>query len=103
MANDKFYTVSKEYKGVKYTAQFNGIAAAVDAIDDCYIDGTNNISTGKLARYILEKVIVEPKNLTMDDFDNIKDFNEVVNWGRDVMQGLFQEKKDKDTAKAAGK
>ena len=37
MAN-KFYTVEKDICGTHYVAQFNGISAALDAIDSCYID-----------------------------------------------------------------
>lgn len=87
----KFYTREKEINGVTYVAQFNGLSAALKAVDDSYIDGTSNISTAKLAEYIFKNVIVEPKNLTADDFDTIEDFNAVVTFGREVMQGKFRE------------
>ena len=82
-----FYTVEKEIKGTKYVAQFNGISAALKAIDDSYIDGSNNTSLIKLSDYLFEHVIVEPKNLKADSFDNLNDFNEVVAFAREVMQG----------------
>lgn len=82
-----FYTVEKEIKGTKYIAQFNGISAALQAIDDSYIDGSNNTSLIKLSNYLFEHVIVEPKNLKADSFDNLNDFNEVVAFAREVMQG----------------
>lgn len=82
-----FYTVEKEIKGTKYVAQFNGISAALKAIDDSYIDGSNNTSLIKLSNYLFEHVIVEPKNLKADSFDNLNDFNEVVAFAREVMQG----------------
>ena len=96
----KFYTVEKEINGKKYIAQFNGISAAVEAIDDCYVDGT--ISMTKISKYIFENVIVEPKGLTADDFDTLDEFSDVINWGREVMQGDFREKKDEGGSKKKG-
>lgn len=100
---DKFYTRKKIIGGVEYTAQFNGISAAVKAVDSSYIDGSSNISTEKLAKYIFENVIVEPKGLTMDDFDDVESFNAVVGWARDVMQGKFREAANASAAKGASK
>ena len=57
----KFYTVEKEINGTKYVAQFNGISAALKAVDESYIEGTNNTSVEKLSRYLFSNVIVEPK------------------------------------------
>ena len=91
--NKKFYTVEKEINGVKYVAQFNGISAAIEAVDNCYIDGSTNTSMSKLSKYILDNVIVEPKGLTADDFDSLDEFTEVISWGREVMQGEFRDKK----------
>lgn len=101
MAN--FYQVKKTIGNVEYTAQFNGLSAALKAIDASYIDGTTNTSLEKLAKYLFENVIVEPKGLTADDFDSLEDFNEVVNFAREVMQGDFREKKDEKPTKAASK
>lgn len=94
MANKKFYTVQKEINGVMYTAQFNGVAAAMAAVDNCYIDGTNNTSVIKMADYILKNVIVEPKGLTPDDFDTVADLQDVLAWGREVMDGSFRPDKE---------
>lgn len=63
----KFYTVEKEIRGKKYIAQFNGISAALDAIDNSYIDGTGNTSVEKLANYLFSSVLVEPK-MSIADF-----------------------------------
>lgn len=90
----KFYTVDKEINGTTYTAQFSGLSSALKAVDDSYIEGTSNISINKLANYIFEHIIVEPKNLDADSFDDIDTFNEVVAFGREVMQGKFRDKKD---------
>lgn len=96
----KFYTVDKEINGTKYTAQFNGLSAALKAVDDSYIEGTNNTSTIKMAEYLFKHVIVEPKGLTPDDFESMEEFNEVISFARQVMQGEFREKANEGTAKA---
>lgn len=88
----KFYQRKKTINGVEYTAQFNGISAALNAVDENYIDGSSNISMNKLSKYILENVIVEPKGLTPDSFETIDDFNEVIRFGQQVMQGKFRDK-----------
>lgn len=98
----KFYTVEKKIGNTTYTAQFNGISAALDAVDATYIDGTSTTSLQKMAKYLLENVIVEPKGLTVDDFDTIEEFNEVTTWARQVMQGEFRPKEDKGAAERKG-
>lgn len=99
MANKKFYTVEKEINGKTYKAQFNGISAAIDAVDNSYIDDTSNISVAKLSKYIFDNVIVEPKGLTADDFDTMDEFNAVISWAREVMQGNFRDKADEAKSK----
>ena len=94
-ANKKFYTATKEINGKKYTAQFNGLSCALRAVDSTYIEGTNNTSVEKMSDYIFQNVIVEPKGLTIDDFESMEEFNEVVSFGRDVMQGKFRPEEDK--------
>ena len=99
----KMYTVTKEIKGNKYVAQFNGLAAALRAVDESYIDGTSNTSVEKMAKYLFENVIVEPKGLTADDFDSMEEFNEVISFARGVMQGDFRDEKDKEGASEKGR
>ena len=89
-----FYTAKKKINGKEYTAQFNGISAALKAVDDSYIEGTNNTSVEKLSKYLFDHVIVEPKGLTTDDFDSMAEFNEVINFEREVMHGNFRQKKE---------
>lgn len=98
----KFYTAKKTVNNKEYTAQFNGISAALEAIDNCYIDGTSNVSMAKLSKYILDNVIVEPKGLTPDDFDTLEEFQEVIGFGREVMEGKFRPAEDSGTAKKKG-
>lgn len=114
---------TKVINGKKYVAKFMGIPFALRTIDNCYIDGTENISMKKLAKQLFEKVIVKPEKLTADDFETMKDYQEVVafarkvmqggevwdefseirDFGRDVMQGNFREEKDTVSAARAGK
>lgn len=97
------YTVRKTINGKEYVAQFNGLSAAFRAVDTTYIDGSNNTSVTKMANYLFEHVIVEPKGLTIDDFETTEEFNEVFNFARKTMQGEFRGEKDKDTNKESSK
>jgi len=99
MDKKKFYTVKKEIEGKEYVAQFNGLSCALRAVDQSYIEGTQNTSIEALAKYIFDNVIVEPQGLTIDDFDSMEEFNAVVTFGREVMQGNFREKADTEGAK----
>lgn len=103
MAN-KFYSKTKEINGVKYTAQFNGLSAALKAIDNSYVgDNSKNISIYKMASYIFDNVIVEPAGLTVDDFDSFEELNEVVRWGMEVMQGKFRDEDKKPATESSKK
>lgn len=97
------YTVKKIIGGVEYTAQFNGISAALNAVDKTYIEGTNTTSVSKLAKYLFDNVIVEPKGLTPDSFSSMDDFNNVVTFAREVMQGDFRNEKNEGTANQKSK
>lgn len=102
MDKKKFYTKTKEINGKKYVAQFNGMSLALRATDETYIDGTEITSTQKMTAFILENVIVDPKNLTADDFECAEELNEVVKFGSEVMNGKFRNDKDGAGAKAKG-
>lgn len=80
-------TKIKEIGGVEYEVRFNGILAALKAIDSCYIEGTSNTSTEKLTRYLLDNVVMQPEYLSFDDFESMEDFNEVIAFARETMQG----------------
>lgn len=92
MEKKKFYQVTKEINGITYVAQFNGLSCALKAVDQSYIDDSKNISTLEFANYIFDNVIVEPSNLSVDDFETMEEFQEVVKFGREVMQGKFRDK-----------
>ena len=94
----KIYEVTKEINGKKYTAQFSGISTALKAVDSSYIEGTQNTSVEKMAEFLFGKVIVEPQGLTPDTFDDMDEFNEVITFAREVMQGKFRPSADKATA-----
>lgn len=73
--------------GVEYEAQFKGLRTALKAVDSSYIDGSNNTSAEKLSDFLFKNIIVSPKNLTIDDFEDIDAYNQVVEFARDTMQG----------------
>lgn len=101
--NNKFYTREKEINGKKYVAQFNGLSSALKAIDESHIDNnSSNIAISKIAPYVLENVIVDPANLTVDDFDTIEELNDVITFGMEVMQGKFRDE-DEKPAKSSSK
>ena len=97
---EKFARVTKEINGVKYTAQFNGIKAALEGVDNCYIKGTNQTSSVKVAEYLLKNVLIEPKKEDIDDFTDIEEFNEVISFLTDVSNGTFREETVEVKAKA---
>ncbi len=101
MANN--YIVTKKIRGKEYKAQYSGLSTATNMIDNCYIDGSSNLSITKLAEYVFNYGIVEPKGLTVDDFETMEELNEVVAFGRDTIQGKFREEADTGAAKAAGR
>jgi hypothetical protein len=80
-------TKTKVIGDKEYTARFNGLLEALKAVDNSYIDGTKNTSMDKLTRYLLENVIVHPDLLTVDDFEDMDEFNEVISFAREAMQG----------------
>lgn len=100
--NNNFYTVKKEIEGKEYVAQFSGISTVLKAVDECKTaDG--GVSSEKTAEFIFENVIVEPKGINADDFEDIDEFNKVIKFGQEVMQGKFRDKKEQGTATKASK
>ena len=91
VAHDKFNDIIKAARDQSFEFQQE------------YIDGSGNISLAKLSKYLFENVIVEPKGLTSDDFESLEEFNEVVAFAREVMQGNFRDKQDKETTNAKSK
>lgn len=80
-------TTEKVINGKKYVAKFNGILFALKAIDNSYVEGSNNTSLEKLSKFLIDKVIVEPEIKSIDDFETMEEFNEVIAFAREVMQG----------------
>ena len=96
----KFYTAKKTIGGVEYTAQFNGISQMLKASDETQmvVDGVATTSSEKMANYVLENVLVEPK-VTIDDFETLADFRALTDWLQDVMAGKFRPTENKGTTK----
>ncbi len=100
MGKNNFYTREKEFDGIKYIAQFNGISAYYKMIDSCK-DNNGNLNMSELSEYIFDNVIVEPK-MTVDDFDDTDTCGRVVKWALNVAQGRLRDK-NKSPAEKAGK
>lgn len=103
MAKNNHYTITKEINGTEYTAQFAGISVALKATDETHIDGSDATSVEKMADYLFQHVIVEPKGLTPDDFDTIEEFQEVIKFASGVMKGEFRNQAVNGTAEKTSK
>ena len=77
---------SKTIKGVKYTAEFRGVLPFVRIIDSSYIDASDKISTRKLGKALIKEAIVEPETVDVDAL-NMATFTELVMFLREVMMG----------------
>lgn len=121
---DKIGTIEKKLiDGVEYEAKFSGLLTAVRAVDESYDDENEGTDIDKLAKYLFENVIVKPKELTVDDIEDIntfkkvirfaqetmqggdvwKEFNEIISFGNKVMNGQFRDKQDKKPTKETSK
>ena len=95
----KNYKITKVIDGKEYTAQFVGASTGYDALDASMNDNGTR-SERKYAEYILDNVIVEPKGLTIDDFEDFATANKVTAFGAEVMQGKLKPKKEDKEDKA---
>lgn len=103
MADSKFYTVTKAINGKTYTAQFNGLSYVLRLTDDTYIsDTSSNHSNVKMSEKLFKDVIVEPKGLTPDSFEDMDEYNEVTKFALQVAQGKFRNEQDTSTEKSKG-
>jgi hypothetical protein len=81
--------ISREINGVKYTARYLGIKYAFRVQEECSIEGTEQLNIELLAQRLFDEVIVEPKGLKIEDFD---EYNQplnallaVIDFAKDVM------------------
>lgn len=84
---DKTRTEEMTLNGVTYKAQFNGTRNALTAINK-YKDKEVEFDD-----YLLQDVIVEPKGLSLDDFDDVGEAAAVIRWASRVLQGIFRNRK----------
>lgn len=61
----KFYTVEKKINGKNYKAQFSGLSVALKAVDESYIDGSNNTSLEKWHSIFLIMLSLSLKDLPL--------------------------------------
>lgn len=89
--------------GVEYTAQFYGIREALRA-EKAYTDAiTGKVDKEKLYDYICQNVIVDPPNLTIEDFDDFETLDEVMTFGVKALRNKFRPKSDEGKAKGRSK
>lgn len=101
MANKKFYQVEKEINGVKYTAQFSGLSAWLRCTDAAKQDnGSDDPSNIRIYEKVLEAGLVEPKGLTVDDFDDMDNLDAVFKFVSNVMKGKFRTQTEKKGTEA---
>lgn len=79
-------TKTKIINGKEYTAKFGGVRMILKYLDDLYAGGSIVPSAKRANEFIFANVIVEPKNLTLDDFGSMKELDEVTEFAREVMQ-----------------
>lgn len=74
--------IEKEIRGKIYKAQFNGVSTMYRANDET--DG----KTIKLARFIFDNVLVDPKITDIDEYfgTDVSLMNEVIEFAADVMR-----------------
>lgn len=89
MAENKFYTRTKTIDGVEYTAQYQGLRAAIRLVDEAHL-GTDSQSIEKMNTYVLKNCIVKPAGLTIESFNDMETLSEVVSFGIEVAQGNFR-------------
>ena len=80
-------TVTKTIDGKEYTAKFDGLLTALRSVDESYDDEGEGTDIDKLAEYLFEHIIVSPKKLTVDDFEDMDTFKKVVRFAQEVMRG----------------
>ena len=101
MANKKFYQVEKEINGVKYTAQFSGLSAWLRCTDAAkQDDGSGDPANLRIYEKVLEAGLVEPKGLTVEDFDDMDGLDAVFSFVSNVMKGRFRTQAEKKGTEA---
>ena len=84
-------TIRKIINGVEYTAVWKGYNYTTRRINDCLTKDKKRYSNSKLSAVIFDEIIIDPK-VTVDDFDDLQTFNEVLEFGKSVLFGDFEKK-----------
>ena len=104
---DDMNTNHEEYMNAKQEElTYLGKIYRTGKINSAYLRMMNSKMTSmneKLANYLFKNVIVEPQGLTPDSFESMEDFNQVISFAREVMEGNFRDKKEQKPAKKTSK
>lgn len=84
-------TIKKVIDGIEYTAVWKGYNFSAKRLKECLLQDKKHYSNAKLADVIFGEIIISPQ-ITADDFDNVQVFNEVFEFGRNVLFGDFEKK-----------
>lgn len=84
-------TVTKTINGTEYTAVWKGTIFANEAFKHCKVGGTNVVSDYKLAKIVFSDIIIDPE-ISIDDFEDMNEFYEVVDFGGSVLFGTYFDK-----------
>ena len=103
MAKNEVKQFKKNINGVDYVAQYAGLSIALKAADETYAGDTSNTSMFKMAEYLFKYVIVEPKGLSVDDFESLDELGEVMQFASAVMKNEFREETEPVATAAKGK
>lgn len=97
------YQVEKEIDGVKYVGQYTGLRTYLKVSDDSRRADGNGINTEDYYDNALKAAIIEPANLSVDDFDDIDHLKNVIDFANEVMEGKFRANTEQGKDKAKGK
>jgi len=103
VVDSKFYQREKTIGGVKYVAQFCGLSAWLKCADSSRKESDDDESPSiRTYNKVFEYGLVEPKNITVDSFDNLEDLDAVFKFVSNVMRGKFRDKAAEKGAEAKG-
>lgn len=86
---EKWVYTDKNGKDWEYTFQYPGMRTTMEMLDSSRMPN-GLVSRTALADLLLENVVIEPRNLTIDDFDERPGMNELVD-AADEFLGQFND------------
>lgn len=88
---DFMQTVTKTINGIEYTAVWKGMQYGKQMLEYCRIGDGNILSDTKVAAIVFSEIIISPK-VSIDDFEDMKELCEVLEFGKSVLFGWYWSK-----------